>query len=142
MDNNIKSRVNPAAIGLMVIGILSLMFAAFSFLGSILDLGFMNLQDVYGNVDHRIAGYVGGSFAFIFNLIFVGIATIMVFGALKMQKLESYELSMAASILAIIPCLTPCCIGIPFGIWSLVVLLKPEVKQAFKDNQPNHHQQH
>jgi hypothetical protein len=29
--------------------------------------------------------------------------------------------------------LGPCCIvGIPFGIWAIVVLSKPEVKRAFE----------
>jgi hypothetical protein len=31
-----------------------------------------------------------------------------------------------------IPCISPCCLlGLPIGIWALVVLLKPEVKAAF-----------
>jgi hypothetical protein len=50
-----------------------------------------------------------------------------------MRKLESFGLCMTASILAMIPCLSPCCIlGLPFGIWALVVLNKPEVKSAFQ----------
>jgi hypothetical protein len=40
---------------------------------------------------------------------------------------------MAASIIAIIPCFGPCCcLGIPVGIWALVVINKPEVKSAFR----------
>ncbi|WP_426749524.1 hypothetical protein [Myxococcus sp. Y35] len=57
---------------------------------------------------------------------------IVFFGALKMKNLQSYGLAMAASIIAVIPCCGPCaCLGIPVGIWSLVVLNKPEVKSAF-----------
>jgi hypothetical protein len=34
--------------------------------------------------------------------------------------------------LGLIPCFCPSCfVGIPVGIWSLVVLMKPEVKAAF-----------
>ncbi len=60
-------------------------------------------------------------------------ASILVFaGALKMKQLENYALAMLASIVAMIPCISPCClIGLPIGIWSLVVLAKPEVKGAF-----------
>jgi hypothetical protein len=58
---------------------------------------------------------------------------IIVFGALKMKNLENHGLAMAASILAMIPCVSPCCIlGLPIGIWALVVLSKPEVKSAFR----------
>ena len=64
----------------------------------------------------------------------VGAALVVLFGALKMKKLENHGLAMAASILAIVPCITPCpccCFGIPIGIWALIVLCKPEVKSYF-----------
>jgi hypothetical protein len=39
---------------------------------------------------------------------------------------------MTASVIAMIPCISPCCIvGLPIGIWAMVVLSKPEVKSAF-----------
>jgi hypothetical protein len=39
---------------------------------------------------------------------------------------------MTASILALAPCISPCClVGLPIGIWALVVLSKPEVKSSF-----------
>jgi hypothetical protein len=51
---------------------------------------------------------------------------------MKMQKLENHQLAFTASILAMIPCVSPCCfLGLPFGIWALVVLNKPEVKSQF-----------
>jgi hypothetical protein len=49
-----------------------------------------------------------------------------------MQQLTSHGLAMAAAIIAMIPCFSPCCVlGLPFGIWALVVLSKPEVKSQF-----------
>jgi hypothetical protein len=31
-----------------------------------------------------------------------------------------------------VPCISPCClVGLPIGIWALVVLNKPEVKSSF-----------
>jgi hypothetical protein len=71
-----------------------------------------------------------GGFANVLTLLLSGLTF---FGALKMRKLENFGLSMAAAIIAIIPCFGPCCcLGIPVGIWSLVVLNKPEVKSAFR----------
>ena len=55
---------------------------------------------------------------------------VMLIGGIKMKKLESYGLAMTASILAMIPGMS-CILALPFGIWSLVVLLRPEVKAAF-----------
>jgi hypothetical protein len=71
----------------------------------------------------------GGIFANIFGL---ALNSFIIFGALKMKNLENRGLAMAASIVALIPCFTCYCIGIPVGIWSLVVLSKPEVKAAFR----------
>jgi hypothetical protein len=72
------------------------------------------------------AGGVAGSFVHIALGIFI------LFAALKMKKLESHGLAVAASILALVPCCSPCCcVGIPLGIWALVVLNKSEVKGYF-----------
>jgi hypothetical protein len=52
-------------------------------------------------------------------------------GGAKMKSLHGYGLGIASAILAIIPCNACCCIGAPFGIWALVVLLNADVKLAF-----------
>jgi len=49
----------------------------------------------------------------------------------NMLRLRSYWLSMAGSV-AIMPGAMLCCFaGMPVGIWSLTLLLRPEVKAAF-----------
>lgn len=54
--------------------------------------------------------------------------------ATKMKQLDSYAIAMTGSILAVIPCLSPCFIlGIPFGIWALVVINQPDVREAFNN---------
>jgi hypothetical protein len=53
-------------------------------------------------------------------------------GAGKMQSLKSYEFAFVAAILAMVPCLTPCCfLGLPVGIWALVVLNRAKIKSEF-----------
>ncbi len=55
---------------------------------------------------------------------------LMILAALKMQRLQAYWLAVAASILAII--ISPSnLIGLPIGVWALVVLSQPEVRAAF-----------
>jgi hypothetical protein len=64
----------------------------------------------------------------------MAMAGLVFVGALKMKRLESYSFSMAASIIAMIPCVSPCCLlGLPFGIWALVVLSDGRVKMAFRN---------
>jgi prolipoprotein diacylglyceryltransferase len=74
-----------------------------------------------------------GPMSIVFGLIGVAVGVVILIGALKMKKLESREWAMTSSILAMIPCISPCCIvGLPIGIWALVVLSKPELKNAFR----------
>ncbi len=73
-----------------------------------------------------------GPFAIASNFIGIAIGALILFGALQMQKLTNRGFAVAVAIIAMIPCLSPCCVlGLPFGIWALVVLSKPEVKSQF-----------
>jgi hypothetical protein len=65
------------------------------------------------------------------NMLGIAFGVLITIGATKMKKLESYGLAMTACILSILPLHSCCCIGIPFGIWALIVLNKSEVKDSF-----------
>ena len=77
---------------------------------------------------------LNGAFNMIWGTIYLGITVITLIGSIKMRRLEGYGLAMTAAILSIIPCTSPCCflIGTPIGVWALVLLLDPAVKQAFR----------
>lgn len=65
------------------------------------------------------------------TILFVAMITIAV-GAAKMGFLESLVMARVAGILACIPIITPFLwLGIPFGIWSLWLLGRPEIQAAF-----------
>jgi hypothetical protein len=60
---------------------------------------------------------------------------LMIFGGIRMFLVRSYGLAVVASILTAVPCLScsACCgLGEGIGIWSLVVLLNPDVRAAFR----------
>lgn len=78
-------------------------------------------------------GAMSGGLGLVFNAIGLIMAVVVFMGAKKMQKLENYNFAMTATIIAMVPCISPCCyVGLPIGIWALVQLVKPEVKAAFK----------
>ncbi len=57
---------------------------------------------------------------------------LVIAGAVCMLRLKLYPLAMTGSIVAMVPCSSGCCLlGLPLGIWALVVLNRPEVKNAF-----------
>jgi hypothetical protein len=66
-------------------------------------------------------------------LALIGVfALIMLVGGIKLMSLGSPGLVYAAAILSILPCSSACCVlGLVFGIWTIVVMGKPEVKAGF-----------
>lgn len=125
-------QVNGPAIGLIVTGALNIVLAVARGLMSILGFG-MNMLQNTGNAEaEKMIGSLMGTFGIAAAVIGILGGIFILFGGIKMRKLESYGLCMAASIVAMVPCLSACClVGLPIGIWSLVMLSKPEVKSAF-----------
>jgi predicted Zn finger-like uncharacterized protein len=74
-----------------------------------------------------------GPVPMIFGAVFVLVNVIIALGAISMLRGRSYGLGMAATILSMINIGNCCCVlGLPFGVWSLIVLLKEDVKRAFQ----------
>jgi hypothetical protein len=65
-----------------------------------------------------------------------GIGIVMIIGGLKMMRLQSHGWAMTASILALLPCSPVGILGLVVGIWSLVVLNRRNVKEAFDSHNP------
>jgi hypothetical protein len=73
--------------------------------------------------------------AFSIGSLVVGlaIAVVVYMAASRMQRLESWGFALAGAILAGLPFCSPCCcIGLPVGIWAVVVLLDEKVKGQFR----------
>lgn len=80
----------------------------------------------------EIAEWLAGPIGLAGSVVSLLLSGIILFGGLRMLGLRNYGFCMVVSILAVIPCTTPCCcLGIAAGVWSLVVLSRPEVKAAF-----------
>jgi hypothetical protein len=122
-------QVNGPAIGLIVVAILGVILQIISLIFNLAGASFLASsqmpREAWANMFSGTIGVVSG-------IIGILVSGLILFGAMKMKKLESYGLAMAVSIIAMIPCFSPCClIGLPIGIWAVVVLSKPEVKSAF-----------
>jgi hypothetical protein len=81
------------------------------------------------------------SASFTFAVVFVAVAylalivplaIILIVGGLKMKRLESYGLSVFASIAAFVPLHPLFLFGLPIGIWSLVVLGRRRTRIGFR----------
>ena len=81
----------------------------------------------------KMSEIMQGPLGLVLNLIALTIAFVVIFGALRMKNLRSYGLALSSAILGMIPCISPCClIGLPIGVWAIVVLMNPVVKQGFR----------
>jgi len=58
-------------------------------------------------------------------------AVFVVLGAWNLMQLRSYRLAAVGSILALFPFAPGAIIGVPMGIWALVLITKEKVKAAF-----------
>ena len=122
-------QVDGPAIALMVVSILGLVLQAMSLVINLVGASFMTMRQMPNEPWARMFSGPLGVGVNGFELLINGF---ILLGAVKMRRLENYGLVMAATIVAMIPCNWPCCIlGLPIGIWALVVLAKPEVKSAF-----------
>jgi hypothetical protein len=80
----------------------------------------------------RIAIMLQGTLGVGFSVLGIVLSILIAIGASKMKRLESRGWAMASSIIAVIPCTGCCVLSLPFGIWALVVLGKPEVRDNFR----------
>ena len=56
----------------------------------------------------------------------------VIWASLKMKRLESYTMAVAAAMVSLLPCTSPCCVlGLPFGVWAMVVLIDDRVKAGY-----------
>lgn len=127
----ISEKVKGPATALMIIAIIGIVF---QLLGMILNLAGAGMGAASaGDSAEGMGMMMQGAMGVMINIISIIGGGFIVFGSMKMKALDNYAIAMAASIIAMIPCLSSCCIlGIPIGIWSIVVLQDPDVKAAFE----------
>ena len=66
-----------------------------------------------------------------FVIVMFLLQSVLVYGAIGMIRQKGYSAAFTAAIIAVIPICSPCFVlGIPFGIWAIVLLLKPEVRES------------
>ena len=82
------------------------------------------VQQMEANQVGPVAAAIQSCFAFL-NIV-------IMLGAIQMLRFKMWGVSLTVSILAMLNFGTCCCIlGLPVGIWSIVVLSQPHVKKAF-----------
>ena len=136
-------RIKVPAVALMAASILNIILALWSLIEMVFskpDLQQINsaLQQLDNpqieQFAQKIIHLMYGPLGIVNILIELAMSVLILVGAKKMKSLQSYQFSLAAAGLSLVPCLTPCSgflLGLAFGIWALVVLRRPDVKSHF-----------
>jgi serine/threonine protein kinase len=126
-----QRQVKGPAIALLVAGLISVLTSPMVVL-------FWGMEAVPQNGVERLAVQTSAERVPPIALFLAGLLSsiapsiLMIVAAVKMKRLEAYGLAIAASILAIILLAPTCLIGLPIGIWALVVLSQRDVRAAFR----------
>jgi hypothetical protein len=127
-------QVKGPAIALIVTAVLGLVLVAVGLVFNVLALSGhqTGLQQINDPQVQKLFSTMGGGLGIVQNIIGAVAGVIVLMGASKMQKLQNHQFALTAGIVAMLPCISPCCVfGLPAGIWALVILNKPEVKSQF-----------
>jgi len=136
---DVSGKVTPPAICLMVaagLNILTSLYLIFNGVSATLLSGQIAKDIKTGSkTDAEAAGAIvsGVGIGYVlWGVLALLCAGVIILAGIKFKSLQSYNLVMAGTVLAMIPCTGPCCIvSLPLGIWALVVLMSPDVKAAF-----------
>jgi predicted Zn finger-like uncharacterized protein len=67
------------------------------------------------------------------SIVMSAFALSIILAGMQMTRLRMYPLCIVGSVLAMLNCCNPCCVlSLPLGLWSLIVLLRTDVRAAFQ----------
>jgi hypothetical protein len=112
------------AIFLLVFGGTTLLLILVSMPNQIMRMRAIDIQTPEGQGE--MAGSIGSL------VCWTAMTAAIMWGSIAMLRLRGYSNAMTAAVLAVIPICSPCFVlGIPFGIWAIVLLRRPEVRAMF-----------
>ena len=117
------------AVALLVAGCLKLFSALLILLFLQLGWRVMPLISTFGHVGASIIPIHWGIFTSFCIVVFsVAPALCTLYGAVEMMRIRSYGWAVAAAIISITSCNI---VGFAAGVWALIVLLQPRVRETF-----------
>jgi hypothetical protein len=132
VDRNVaEQKVRWPAIGMLVTAVLCILLQLAIIVATLLGVEFPGMEQYQRDIP-QWAEWMSGGMNIALALFGIAVSGFMIFGSIKLMRLESYGIALATAIIAMIPCSVCCCIGLPFGIWALIVMHAPDVRPAFQ----------
>lgn len=128
----LRNKVMAPAIALLVTGVLGIVMSVFNVVYA------FTTPEVDPNLPpflQELQKGGTGTAAAITQGLFVLLNAFIILGGAQMLRMRTWGVAVAASILALVNIGSCCCVlGLPVGIWSLVILFMPDVTAAFAMN--------
>jgi hypothetical protein len=135
--NAVTEQVKLPALALVIVGVLDVGFVALFVLSNLVQLVREPAPRVFASEAQRAGYYLWQVTAWGAALATACAAPLIIYGGIQMMRLRRYGVAKVASILALLPLTSCCClVGVPVGIWSLRTLARPDVKAAFDGGPP------
>ncbi|HRF02151.1 MAG TPA: hypothetical protein PLI18_16665 [Pirellulaceae bacterium] len=132
-----RGKLMPVGIALLVVGIFGVLFGTGYFILTLIGLQMnpeLEAQRQAMGEEEKVGFYIG-YYGMLAWLAFQPVGSLIVsLGSISFLRQKGRGLAMFTAILAVIPCCTSplCGLGLPFGIWALVVLADPNVKAQMR----------
>jgi hypothetical protein len=130
-----RNDLNVPSILILVMAGLGVLYSLYGLVSSGASTEQLNTMMNDPNFPPAAKDFVGaltGGVAKGLNVFAILLDGLMLYGALQMRALKSFPLAMTSAILVMLPCVGCCCLfGLPIGIWTLTILLRPEVRAQF-----------
>jgi hypothetical protein len=124
-----KSAVAGPAIALMIVGGLGLAIAIVNLVITLVNPDVNQLFPAPKNDAEKAGRMMGNAIG---GIVSIGWGIVVIAASIQMLNLRTRGFAFAGAIVAMIPCNLCCLLGLPFGIWALVVLSRDDVKNAFQ----------
>lgn len=134
-----QDKVKGPAIALIILGGLIILHALAVLVMAVFAGAILNLPGAGMNANREQLEQLGPMLTVIYGAVsvfMIAVGGFVVFGGLRMMKLRSWTVALFAAIAGMVPCLSgyACLLGVPIGIWAIVVLSQADVKAAFQQN--------
>jgi hypothetical protein len=119
----IKRQLEAPALWLLVIGLLTVLLSLAAIVGTITNVGKRLIEFQTPPTQVMVL---------FFSLLNLPIGVLVIIGSQKMMSLELFGMALLGCIVAMLPIGPVAVLGIPIGLWALMILLQPRVRTAFR----------
>jgi hypothetical protein len=125
--------VNAPAIFMIIVNALTVIGALVGVAGAFMPAEGFDFANQMKGIDPELQRAINLMVGLPVNLVALAIGGVCLAGSISMLSLRRHTFCVVCAVITMLNCSSCCCgLGLAAGIWSLVVLNKPEVRDAFK----------